>query len=163
MSTEPRTGDEGQRYEVSASNPDGSKIVIGWSDTDEGVASLVEGVMLHPSIHTPRVKDRKELPALARSQLDALLRAELIDLFGDTDTQTECYEQIYEDFFDAAYIALHSDPHEQETIDPEYEKRVSAYLDTQWQMWREKLTLVINSKGRNEHGKATTQDSGPTT
>ncbi len=57
---EPRVGDEGQRYEVTASNPDGSLITIGWSETMEGIANLVKGVHLHPSMHSPKVKDRKE-------------------------------------------------------------------------------------------------------
>ncbi len=57
---EPRVGDEGQRYEVSASNPDGSIIVIGWSDTTEGVQNLVDGVNLHPGMCNPKIKDRKE-------------------------------------------------------------------------------------------------------
>ena len=56
---EPEVGDRGQRYEVSASNPDGSSICIGWSDTVEGTESLVEGVLLHPSMHSPKVVDRQ--------------------------------------------------------------------------------------------------------
>ena len=53
------TGDKGQRYEVSCLEPSGKKITIGWADTQEGVDNLVLGVNLHPSMHSPKVIDRK--------------------------------------------------------------------------------------------------------
>jgi len=56
------TGDEGQRYEIRAKDPEkeSAEIVVGWSATLDGAKSFVEGIVLHPSLHSPRIIDRKE-------------------------------------------------------------------------------------------------------
>lgn len=135
---EPKVGDEGQRYEVSASNPDGSKVVIGWSDMTEGVERLMEGVKLHPGMHTPVVKDRQTLTDEEKQKLDKLIRDELVDTLGNTDIQVDCYEMIYENFVtqDAPLI-------------DERDKVISAYLDKRWECWRRLLTEVIQLSVRD--------------
>lgn len=57
--TNMRVGDEGQRYEVSCTDSQNEKMVIGWSETKEGADSFVEAVNLHPVLHSPMIIDRK--------------------------------------------------------------------------------------------------------
>ncbi|KKN38494.1 hypothetical protein LCGC14_0752980 [marine sediment metagenome] len=145
MSTEPRTGDEGQRYEVSASDSDGRKIVIGWSETVEGAADLLKAAVLHPSMYDPEVRDRYTLTAEEKKKLDNLMRDELIDALGSTDIQTECYEMIYEDFC----IEYPGPACSEQTIHPEYEKSLSAYLDLRWERWRKLLTEMLQGEPKD--------------
>ncbi len=88
-----------------------------------------------------KVKDiEQKLPFEKRLRLSKLLRERLIDLLGSTDTQVDCYELIYDEFF------TKEDGDKDVTICETYEKLVSSYLDTQWEMWREELTKVIQRK-----------------
>ncbi len=54
-----RTGDEDQRYEVSYLNGTNKRCIIGWSETLDGAKSFAKGVDLHPVMHSPKIKDRK--------------------------------------------------------------------------------------------------------
>ncbi len=135
---EPKVGDEGQRYVMSALNPDGSKCVRGWSDMTERVERLMEGVKLHQCMHTRVVKDRQSLTDEEKQKLDKLIRDELVDTLGNTDIQVDCYEMIYENFVtqDAPLI-------------DERDKVISAYLDKRWECWRRLLTEVIQLSVRD--------------
>ena len=43
-------GDRGQRYEVTAFDPNkNTRFIVGWSDTDIGAQNLAGGVEKHPS------------------------------------------------------------------------------------------------------------------
>lgn len=59
MWSEPKVGDEGQRYEVCCKDSGGKEIKVGWSDDLEGAEVMRECVRLHPSFHSPKIIDRK--------------------------------------------------------------------------------------------------------
>lgn len=54
------TGDKGQRYEVICLDERDRQKTVGWADTQKGADSLVLGVNLHPSMHSPDIIDRQK-------------------------------------------------------------------------------------------------------
>ncbi len=91
----------------------------------------------------PYAEDAAILTPEQYKLLDKYLRDELIDVLNDGDTQCGCYELIYECFFTKEGGCA---PNSEAEIE-RYDKVVTAYLDKQWKIWCEKLTLVIKTKG----------------
>ncbi len=54
-------GDKGQRYEVRYKDNEGNEKVMGWVENQEGVDNYFKCIELHPTFHSPRVIDRKEV------------------------------------------------------------------------------------------------------
>lgn len=51
-------GDHGQRYEVHYKDEHNKDHVFGWVSTPEGYRALSRSIKLHPTMHSPRVRDR---------------------------------------------------------------------------------------------------------
>lgn len=58
MSNVCRVGDEGQRYEVRATNNEGEEITIGWTPDKDG-QPFIRMVSRWPGYNNPRVIDRE--------------------------------------------------------------------------------------------------------
>lgn len=54
-----KTGDQGQRYEVRYINAAGKEKIVGCTDIFECAKSMEKGIILHPSMHSPKIIDRK--------------------------------------------------------------------------------------------------------
>ncbi len=54
-----KTGDQGQRYECQMTDGDGKRIVMGWTDTTEGIKAMRKSVELHPTWHDFGFIDRR--------------------------------------------------------------------------------------------------------
>lgn len=70
MWSEPKVGDEGQRYEVCCKDSGGKEIKVGWSDDLEGAGAMCEGIRLHPSFHSPKIIDRKGRQKVSKNEFN---------------------------------------------------------------------------------------------
>ncbi len=54
-----KTGDRGQRYEVTFFNPNkGGRMAFGWSDDRARADVMCDSILKHPTWRDPKVRDR---------------------------------------------------------------------------------------------------------
>jgi len=71
------------------------------------------------------------LTSKEKKQLNKLLGTQLIELLNDRDTQTVCYEFIYEDFTT-----------QEQPLTDELDRAIVAYLDICWESYKKMITEV---------------------
>lgn len=54
-----KTGDRGQRYEITYFDPDAKRRrVFGWAANQTGADAMCDSINLHPTMRDPKVRDR---------------------------------------------------------------------------------------------------------
>ncbi len=56
-----KVGDKGQRYEIIAHKQNGDKFTVGWSESLMGANNIYTAIKLHPTFHSPKIVDRKNI------------------------------------------------------------------------------------------------------
>lgn len=60
-----KTGDEGQRYEISFKDHKNTEHIMGWVETIKGAEKFQDSIGLHPNWHSAKVTDRLQNGPLA--------------------------------------------------------------------------------------------------
>jgi hypothetical protein len=66
-------GTEGQQFEVRFINDLNAEAVLGWSKTMAGAVDLARVVSLHPTWHSPKIRDRQNQRWVPKKELVRLL------------------------------------------------------------------------------------------